>query len=755
MTQNYRYIGKETPRKDARDIVTGKAKYIDDIKLPQMLFGKVLRSPHAHAEIRNIDSSRAESVPGVRAVLTHKDMPDWQWGIPKHIRVLDSKVRYVGDAVAILAADSLAVAEAALELIEVDYEPLPAVYEVEASMATDYPPIYEQYPHNTFPGDPPPYEPKLLNGIFMGDVGQGFAEADFIAEGTCGYEIFPNPLPPEPPGVIATWETPDCLTLYTPSQSIAFHRFIGIPFFGMADVRAISTHCGGSYGTKNANLTPAGYAALLSRATGRPVKIYYTKEEHFHSYSLRLGSRVHARVGIKKDGTVTAVSGEWLVNTGSASESGPFQIAVGSGELQIVLRCANWDLKTKLVCTNRSPSGIVRGYGGQELESSILPILSLAMEKASVDPVQFFKKNIVKAGDGYFWREGNWWTYRGIDFSSAIEKGAEVFGWREKWRGWGEATSVHGVKRRGVGVGVHSNADIGEDSSEAKVKLTPDGRATVYCCVSESGPGQRSSLCKMAAEVLKLPLERVNMSPPDTHVNPFEFGLMGSRGTYAVGSAVIAAAEDARRRLLEMAAITLKTTTEHLDTEGGTVFSLGRPEKRIPWNRITGLYRTCTGEGRFDPDYSLCNFLMTFVEVEVDTETGCVDLRHVVNATDCGRIISPMALQGQLHGALGSAGLDTALFEETILDERTGRILNGNMVDYKWRTFADLPAFENVILETPAPSHRFGALGVGEIATSPGPSAVLMAVYNAIGIRIMDYPLTSEKILKALGKVQR
>ena len=753
MTEKYNYIGKETPRKDARDIVTGKANYINDIKLPGMLFGKVLRSPHAHANIKHIDCSRAKSLQGVRAVLTYKDIPGWEWGIPKHIKVLDSKVRYVGDAVAMVAADTVDIAEAALELIEVDYEPIPAVYDVEASTQTDNPPIYNQYPNNTYPSDTPANKPKMLNGIYMGDVGQGFAEADFIAEGTCGYETFPNPLPPEPPGVIATWETPDCLTIYTPSQSIGMNRSIGIPFIGMADMRAISTQCGGSYGTKNANMTPVGYAALLSRATGRPVKIYYTKEEHFHSYSLRLGSRVHARVGMKQDGTITAISGEWLVNTGSGSESGPLQIAVGCGELQIVLRCANWDLKPKLVCTNRSPSGIVRGYGGQELESSILPVVSLAMEKGGIDPVEFFKKNIVKAGDGYFWREGNWWTYRGIDFSRAIEKGVEVFGWKDKWQGWGQPTATNGVKRWGVGVGVHSNADIGEDSSEALVKLTPDERATVYCCVSESGPGQRSSLCKMAAEVLKLPLERVNISPPDTHVNPYEFGLVGSRGTYAVGSAVIAASEDARRKLLEMATHTFEATPDQLDTEGGKVYLVGRPEKRIPWRRITGLYHTITGEGRYEADYSLCNFLMTFVEVEVDTETGRVDLANVVNATDCGRIISPMVLEGQLHGALGSAGLDTALFEETILDEKTGHMLNGNMVDYKWRTFADLPDFKNVILETPAPSHRFGAIGVGEIATSPGPSAVLMAVYNAIGTRIMDYPLTSNKILKALGKI--
>jgi xanthine dehydrogenase molybdenum-binding subunit len=750
--KKYKYLGKETPRKDALDIVTGRAQYFNDIKLPGMLYGKILHSPYAHANIKRIDTSRAAALPGVRAVLTYKDTEGWAWGIPKHIRILDSKVRYVGDAVAILAADTEEIAGDALELIEVEYEQLPAVYDVEEAMEPGQPQLYVQFANNTFT-DTLPFEPNILRGIQVGDVEKGFAEADVITEGTCGYEIFPNPLPPEPPGVIAKWEAPDRLTIYTPSQSIAFNRFIGLPFVHLADFRAISTQCGGSYGTKNANMTPVGYAALLSRAANRPVKIYYTKDEHFQVYSLRLGSRVHAKVGLKKDGSITAIDGQWLVNTGAASESAPYQVAVGCGELQIVLQCPNWNLKTGLVFTNQSPSGTVRGYGGQELGSAILPVMGLAMEKAGVDPMEFFKKNVVKKGGGYFWREGNWWIFRGVDFTKAIEKGVEVFGWKNKWQGWGKATAVNGVKRRGVGIGVHSNADVGEDVSEAQVKLSADGRVMLNVCVSESGHGQRSSLCKMAAEVLNLPLENVKMSPPDTEVNPFEFGLMGSRGTYAVGSAVIAAAEDARRRLLDLAATKLGTTPDHLDTEDGMIYIIGRPEKRMPWRRIMGLYRTITGEGRFEPDHSLCNFLMTFVEVEVDTETGKVELKNVVNATDAGQIISPKTLEGQLHGALGSAGLDTAIFEETVRDTKTGRMLNGNMVDYKWRTFADLPEFTNVILETPAPSHRFGAFGVGEIATSPGPSAVLMAVYNAIGKRIMSYPLTSDKILKALGKI--
>jgi xanthine dehydrogenase molybdenum-binding subunit len=377
----------------------------------------------------------------------------------------------------------------------------------------------------------------------------------------------------------------------------------------------------------------------------------------------------------------------------------------------------------------------------------------MAMEKADIDPVEFFKKNYVKPGDGYFWRDGNWWVSRGVDYSKAMERGAEVFAWKKKWKGWLRPTAVDGVKMIGVGVGLHGNADVGEDVSEAYVKINPNATAVLHACVSETGMGQRSNLCKMVAEILNLPLDHVHISPPDTLVNPFEFGLAGSRGTYAIGSAVIEAADDAKRKLFERAAPMLNTDPEDLETEDGMIYAKGRSERRISWKVVMGFDRTCLGYGRFEPDFTMPNFMMVFAEVGVDIETGKTDLLRVVAATDCGQIIDPLTLEGQLHGSLGSAGIDTALFEESILDKTTGRILNCNMIDYKWRTFLDLPEFHNVILETPFPSHRFKAMGVGEISTAPGPSAVLMAISNAIGRRIADYPVTPQKVLKALGKI--
>ena len=753
--KDYRFIGKKTPRKDAVEIVTGRAEYIDDLELPRMLYGKVLRSPYPHALIKNIDTTRAKKSRGVKAVLTYKEVPNWQTGTPRHVRILDEKVRFVGDAVALVAAETTQMAKEALDLIDVTYEQLPAVYDVEQAIEPDAPQLYEEFPGNLMPLDVPVFGPQTLSSIARGDVAQGLGASDFIAEGTGSYENIPNPLPLEPPGVIAEWTGSNSLTVWSATQSVSWHRFIMLSKMGFPDIRTISTQCGGSFGSKNYSAQPMLYAAALAKATGRPVKVCFSKEEHFGAFVLRLGSRFRGKIGIKKDGTVTAVQGEWLVDTGAFSDMAQAQVAVGLGELQLMLRCDNWDIKTKLVCTNRSASGVVRGFGGQELESALFPILMQALEQGNIDPVEFFKKNYVKPGQGYHWRDGNQWISKSKDYSEAFEQGAQAFGWPEKWKGWFKPSAVSNGKRIGVGVSVHGNADVGEDVSEAYVRLNPDATVTIHACVAESGMGQRSSLCKMVAETLKLPLERINMTPPDSLVNPFDFGLVGSRGTYAVGSAVISASENAREKLFEMAEELLEAAAHDLDTQDGMIFVKGSPDKGIPWRSVIGLMHTCTGFGRFEPDYSVPNFIAMFVEVEVDTETGKLDLLRVVTATDVGQIIDPPSLAGQMHGSIGSAGIDTAIFEESVLDVNTGHILNLNMMDYKWRSFAELPRFENEILETPIQTHCYKAIGVGEVSTSPGPSAVLMAASNAVGEKLEGYPLTPDKILRAMGKMSK
>ena len=752
MADTYRYIGKKTLRQDAADIVTGGTKYLDDITFSDLLHGAVLRSPHPHARIKRIETGKAKSLTGVEAVLTWEDVHDWTYGTPHIFKVLDQKVRYVGDAVALVAAKTKNIATEALEYIEVEYEVLPPVFDTDEALEPDAPQLYDELPGNVLPVRDPFLGPKSLEGIVMGDVEKGFAEADVTAEGTFGYENIPNPLPPEPPVAVAFWEEPFKVTVWVSNQAVYLNKVQLSSIFGdKVDVRTIGGPCGSSYGSKIMSWQVQCYAAALSKATGKPVKVVFSKEEHLAAFILRPATRLQAKVGLKKDGTVTAISGEWLLGTGYYSLTTQAQVAVGSGEAQIAVRCANWDVKPKIVCTNRNASGIVRGFGGQEFKCALIPLLSLAMAKVGLDPFEFLKKNYIKPGDGYFWRDANWYNYRGVDYAKAMEKGAQAFGWKEKWKGWLKPTATDGPRRTGVGVGVHGNADVGEDISEAYVRLNPDRSAVIYSSVAEHGTGQRSNCAKVVAEVLQLPLEAISITPSDTLITPFEWGPAGSRGTYAILGAVISGAEDARKKLFEFTAPLLEANPGDLDTADGVIWVKSRPDRRITWGEAIKM-RTILGHGYFNADYTFANCMMSFVEVEVDTETGKVTLLRVVNATDVGQIIDPPGIRGQLNGCLGTAGIDSAIFEETVLDRSTGCILNSNMVDYKWRTFSELPAIENIILETPFDTHRFRAVGVGEIATSPGPSAVLMATANAVGQWLHAYPVTPERILETTGK---
>ncbi|MBI5442389.1 MAG: xanthine dehydrogenase family protein molybdopterin-binding subunit [Deltaproteobacteria bacterium] len=752
MAEAYRYVGRAVPRRDGVDVVTGGAAFLDDVKFANLLHGKVLRSPHAHAVIKSIDASRAERLPGVRAVLTHRNFPDWRGGGPCNpkIRLLDERVRYVGDAVALVAAESEALAEEALRSIEVEYEVLPAVLDDHEALKPEAPQLYDDCPGNLLPHLP---REEWATEIVVGDVEKGFAEADAVVEGRFSYANIPNPLSMEPPVAVASWEHPDQLTLWVSNHKVWNNKRILSSVLGDdVQIRVIGAACGGSFGAKVMSWQAQCYAAALSRSAGRAVKVVFSKEEQLACFVLRPSTWIDGKIGLTRDGTVTAVAGSWLVGTGYYSLTTQIQIAVGCGEAMIALHSKNWKLKPEVVCTNRTASGIVRGFGGQELKCALIPLLSLGMEKLSLDPFEVLKKNFIKPGQGYFWRDAIWYDYRGIDYSEAMDRGADRFGWKEKWKGWLTPTAVDGPRRIGVGVGVHGNADVGEDMSEAYVRIDNDGRVVIISGLAEHGTGIRSNVVKVVGEVLQLPLEQISLTPGDTLVTPVEWGPAGSRGTYAILGAVISAAEDAKRKLFEFAAPMLGVEgPDCLETADGFVWVKEDPERRVPWRKVMA-FRAVIGCGRFEPDYSLSNCMISFVEVQVDTETGKVDLLRAVNATDAGQIIDPQGLEGQFNGCLGSAGIDSALFEETVLDPNTGHVLNSNLADYKWRTTAELPPIENVVLETPIDTHRFRAIGVGEITTSPGPSAVLMATSNAIGRWLHEYPVTPERILKALGR---
>lgn len=759
----YRYIGKNTTRKDARDIVTGKATFLDDFTLPQMLIGKILKSPHAHARIVSIDVEAAKRLKGVHAVLTWKDTDQgWKLGWPPQKPVLGEKVLYVGDSVALVAAETEEIANAAMDLIQVEYEILPAVFDGFEALKDGAPQLYDEFDHNIVtPGFPLFQKDGPFWHLERGDVEKGFEECAFIAEDTIDFAKKAAPLAPEPPGAIVRWDGDYNFTIWATSQSSYILKILNSSVIPGSDLSIQTFNVGGSYGNKQSLTVPVMSAAMLSMATDRPVKLFQTKVEQMISFESRLGSQVHAKIGMDKDGIVRAVKGEWAVDTGSLCNATQGQVGVGLGEAQLVMsQCKNWDLDTNVVVTNKCPAGIVRGYGGQELNSCLSLLIGRTMREGGFDPVQVFRNNYVSDGDEFIWRDGRKWKAHSIDYKNVIDQAADRFGWSKKWKGWGVPTwtSKDGRYVRGVGCGIIGNADVGEDNTEAYVRVSPDlmsddCHVIMQCNVTESGMGQRSNLAKMVAEVLNVPYEIVQLTPPDTVTNPTGFGLCGSRGTITYGRAVSNAAEDAKQKLFELAIPYLEVQPEAMQLENYGVVTKSRPGHFVSWKKLIPQNLTLTGYGQHTENFSTPNFFMVFLEVEVDKETGQTKVIHMLGASDAGQVIDPATLEMQFHGGIGSASLDTALFEETIIDPNNGLNLTYNMLEYKWRPFNEFPTYDAVMLSSQFDTFKFKAVGIGEIAGAAAASSCMQAISNAIGIQVAEYPATPAVILKALGKL--
>ena len=446
-----------------------------------------------------------------------------------------------------------------------------------------------------------------------------------------------------------------------------------------------------------------------------------------------------------------AEKGAGYVMPGYTDDAGYCITAVGLGEMQVALaKCQNWDIDTCMYATNTISCGTVRGFGGQELKSAMMPVIDHMLADMNIDPVQFFHDNFVHAGDRYMWRDCNWWTCHEVDYRQAILEAAEKFGWKEKFKGWYKPTAVNGSKRIGVGVSIHGNGDVGEDNSEAIVRLHTNGSVILNQSLVESGQGQRAACAKMVAEVLNVPFESVTVTNTGTVDNPVEFGLCGSRGTLTSGTAATRAAEDALRQLQAMAAAVFRCSPTEIETCDGFVWVSNKPDNKLPWAAIIPYSTSITGFGRWKANYAQPNMCINFVEMEVDVETGEAKLLRELIGTDVGQIIDPKACEMQLQASIGSAMVDTGTFEETIYDYYTGRIMTNNLIDYKWRPFNEFPPIDLVIKESQPNISRFKAIGVGEISGSAGAAAIAMAIGNAIGKPYMKYPATPVNVLQAL-----
>ncbi|WP_011299220.1 MULTISPECIES: xanthine dehydrogenase family protein molybdopterin-binding subunit [Cupriavidus] len=748
-------IGHSVKRTDLLDKVTGNAKYVADMPFAGLLFGKIKRCEVAHAKIRRIDTSRALALPGVKAVLTHENVPRVLHAGSPHPRsasvtcdqyILDDKVRYWGEGVAAVAATSEDIAAHAIELIEVEYETLPAVFTTEDAERSDAPRIHDREPGGNL------VLPPVI--VKRGDVEAGFAEADFILEGI--YEGGrPTPAYMEPNVCTCNWDGNGNLTVWISTQTAFMVRGIMAEVLGLPlhKVRVLVDHMGGGFGAKQDLFQHEFLCALMARETRRPVRMEYTREETFLGGRTRHPARIWLKQGFRNDGTITARQAKVVFNSGAYGSHGPGVTNVGTAAMVSLYRCDNVLLEGRCVYTNSPIAGAFRGYGVVQTYYALDVQMDEAAEHLGMDPADLKLKNAVREGD----IAPSNHPLIGHGLEACISKGMEATRWaalRQRPRdtegpirtGWGIGCEMHG-----------SSAYPGiKEQGNAIIKMNEDGTVVLLTGAAGLGTGAHTALAQIVAEELTLPFESVSVVHGDTDVVPWDIGAFASHTTYMVGKAAQMAAGEIKRQLFDRAAKLLECTPDALmltagviavrDREGPTltVREAVMPRKGIPAAQLVG---TAT----YHPTKSY-SFAAHFVQVEVDTETGFITVKQVVPVHDVGKVIHPVAAAGQIEGGI-QQGIGHTLYEDYQIDMRTGRSLNANFVDYKMPLAMDMPEIHTIILEAaPDPGGPFGAKGVGEdpiVAIGP---AISNAVFDAIGVRFRHYPIRPEQVLQALAK---
>ncbi|MBL8289826.1 MAG: xanthine dehydrogenase family protein molybdopterin-binding subunit [Rubrivivax sp.] len=747
-------VGKPVKRRDLLEKVTGAACYVGDLQLPGMLYGKTLRSNVAHARIARIDASRARALPGVKAVLTHEDVPRvLHYGSPhprsasctKDQYILDTKVRYWGEGVAVVAATTEEIAEQALALIEVEYQALPAVFDTDAALAAGAPLIHDVGPGGNL------VQPPVR--VQRGDIERGFAEADLVLEAV--YETGrPTPAYMEPNVCVAQWDANGKLTMWSSTQTAfmvrgALAEVLGLP---LNHVRVLVDHMGGGFGAKQDLFQHEFLCALLARHTRKPVKMEFTRKETFLGGRSRHPCRIRLKQGFKRDGTITARQARLVYDSGAYGSHGPGVTNVGTASLTSLYRCDNVDLEGLCVYTNNPIAGAFRGYGVVQAYWALDLQIDEAAEKLGLDALAMKAKNAVREGD----IAPSNHPIVGHGLEDCIRRGAAEVGWTATARP--PKRPANGALRHGWGLGCEmhgSSAYPGiQEQGNAIVKLNEDGSATLLTGAAGLGTGAHTALAQIVAEELGLKFDDVSVVHGDTDVVPWDIGAFASHTTFMVGRAAQMAAQQVKAPMLARAAARLEAPAEALRVREGVVSVAGQPQRCISVREVMMPARGIpsahlVGHGSYTPTKSY-SFAAHFVEVAVDTETGLVEVLQVVPVHEFGRVIHPVAAAGQIEGGI-QQGIGHTLTEDYLVDAQTGRSLNASFVDYKMPLSLDMPPVRTIMLETaPDPGGPYGAKGIGEdpiIAVGP---AIANAVHDAIGVRFRAFPITPEKVLAAL-----
>ncbi|HLJ44695.1 MAG TPA: molybdopterin cofactor-binding domain-containing protein [Bryobacteraceae bacterium] len=742
-------IGANVRKVDGVKLVTGGAAFTDDINLPGLLYGKILPSPHAHARIKRIDTARAKALPGVHAVLTYKDVPRvphttagqaWPEPSPYDTYLLDSKLRFVGDRVAAVAAETRAIAERAIELIEVDYEVLPAVLDMEQAMADGAPVIHDEPDAKNIHDAAHNIAGYILRQI--GDVDQGFLESDYIFERE--FRTGRQQHTPLEPHVTICWLDPDGRLVIRSSTQVPYHcrrqvaMILQIP---VSQVHVIKPRIGGGFGGKQEMLLE-DITAALTLAARRPVKTEYTREEEFYMARSRHPQILRMKMGVKRDGTIVASHLKVISTTGAyGSHATTVQGNTGSKVLPLY-RAPNIRFECHVVYTNAPVAGAFRGYGcpqGFFAQESLVDEIS---HELGMDPVEFRRKNMIRLGDvdklsaqlgeG---KEGLPRVIRSCGLPECLDRGAQAIGWSTKKRGLGMACSMQGSGIAGI------------DWASAFLKMNEDGSFYLQVGASDVGAGADTVLSQIAAETLGVTLDKIIITSGDTDITPFDVGAYASSTTIISGGAVKKAAEKVRTQVLGLASKMLDTPADQLTWANNSVCANG---KSVTMSEIAlqALYREkfqiMDGASHFNTD-SPPPFCATFAEVEVDTETGQVHVLHLASAVDLGKAVNPMQAEGQVEGAV-TQGLGYALTEELLLDE-AGHPRNANFMDYKIFSAKDMPKLTTILVETHEPLGPYGAKSVSEVPINGVAPAIANAIFNATGIRITKLPIHPEDLV--------
>ena len=765
-------VGKPFRKVDARAKCTGQTKFADDIVLPRMLACKILRSHEPHALIKNIDTSKALALPGVLAIVTGKDFPIPYGILPvsedEHALCID-KVRFVGDPVAAVAAIDEDVAFDAMNLIEVEYEPLQTITSIEEGLVVDEPRIHEY-------GDGGNVHKKV--SLEFGDVDEGFAEADLIREDTFFYEGNTH-LPMEQHAAVAYFDADQKLTLWSSTQTPHYvHRALAkVLEIPASHIRVIATPNGGGFGGKSDPFNHEVVVGKLAMITGRPVKCTLTREEVFYCHRGRHPVLMHVKTGVKKDGAITAMHFKSFLDGGAYGSYGVASTFYTGALQTVTYDVPRYKFQGVRVFSNKPPCGPKRGHGTPQPRYALEVHLDKIAEQLNLDPAEMRRQHLVPPNSV----TANYLRIGSMGLGACLDKVVEGSDWKKKFS-WSNRQSAIGNRQSYKGIGIACSSYIcgaglpiywnNMPQSGVQLRLDRQGGVCVMCGSTDIGQGSDSILAYIVAEILGIDPFDIRVVTADTDLTPVDLGSYSSRVTLMTGNAAIQAAERARELLTLAVAEKLTVPIENISFAERRAFDVENPEVGVSFAEAVvlaeskfgtigtvGSYSPPRSPGKYkgagvgpSPAYS---YSAAIAEVDVDAATGIVTVERIWIAHDIGKSINPALVMGQVEGSV-YMGLGEILMEEMSYRANRNAVHKfPSMLEYKSPTTMEMCDVKTYLIEDPDPNGPFGAKEVGQGPLLPVPPAVANAVYNAVGVRIDEVPITPEKVLKALREKER